>query len=199
MNLRKQLQSSTNEDEVQRTALLLALLNAVRPLTNINLEKFILSEVPKQSGYIIDTTNKVINKSVVNAIEQLEALDDLNVEDNLVGRLAGQLSSEENLNRIPTIKETEIANSSSSSMQIESEDFQKSLNDSDDILIKIIKQWITRLDTSVRPAHINAHGQKRDIKDLFNVGGEELMYPTDTSHGASLGNVINCRCLPINT
>ena len=199
INLRRQLQSSNTEEEIQRTALLLALLNAVRPLTEKNIAEFIAQEVPKQAGYIIETTENVLSKSLEKAIEQIEALDDLEVTDNAVGKVAGQLSREENLNRVGTIKETEVANSSGSSMQIESNDFQKAINDSDDLFLKIIKQWITRLDSSVRPAHIEAHGQARDSGELYNVGSEKLLYPTDTSHGASLGNTINCRCQSINT
>ena len=34
------------------------------------------------------------------------------------------------------------------------------------------------------------------FKDL---GGEYLMYPTDTSHGASVKNTINCRCESVLT
>jgi|WetSurMetagenome_2_1015567.scaffolds.fasta_scaffold41335_3 hypothetical protein len=45
-----------------------------------------------------------------------------------------------------------------------------------------------------RPAHLAADGQKVATDTMFNVGGEMLMFPGDSSHGASAGNVINCRC-----
>jgi len=45
-----------------------------------------------------------------------------------------------------------------------------------------------------RPAHLAAEGQKVPTDAMFNVGGEMLMHPGDSSHGASAGNVINCRC-----
>lgn len=45
-----------------------------------------------------------------------------------------------------------------------------------------------------RPAHIAADGQKVPTDAMFNVGGEMLFHPGDSMHGASAGNVINCRC-----
>lgn len=56
------------------------------------------------------------------------------------------------------------------------------------------KQWITMHDDRVRPWHVDAEGQVKKDKQPFIVNGEELMYPGDTELGASLNNVINCRC-----
>ncbi len=56
------------------------------------------------------------------------------------------------------------------------------------------KEWNTVGDERVRRAHANADFQQRDQDKPFNVGGEQLKYPGDTSLGASLGNIINCRC-----
>jgi hypothetical protein len=59
------------------------------------------------------------------------------------------------------------------------------------------KTWVTILDGKERPAHHDAHGQKRPLEQPFLVGGEFLMFPKDRSRGASAGNIINCRCLVI--
>lgn len=56
------------------------------------------------------------------------------------------------------------------------------------------KQWVTVSDSLVRQAHRDADFTKADINDPFTVGGQQLMYPGDTSLGATLDNVINCRC-----
>lgn len=56
------------------------------------------------------------------------------------------------------------------------------------------KVWVTVGDGNVRPAHVTANRQKVDIMDSFIVNGEKLEYPGDMLHGASIGNVINCRC-----
>lgn len=63
------------------------------------------------------------------------------------------------------------------------------------------KVWVSQGDSRVRNAdngsafdHLEADGQRRKLSQLFEVSGEYLMHPGDTSHGASLGNVIGCRC-----
>lgn len=56
------------------------------------------------------------------------------------------------------------------------------------------KVWTAILDDRVRDAHAIADGQKRDIGEPFEVNGELLRHPGDTSLGASASNVINCRC-----
>lgn len=56
------------------------------------------------------------------------------------------------------------------------------------------KAWVTQGDSRVRPAHRAADGQRVPSSQPFTVGGERLMYPGDTSLGASIGNVAGCRC-----
>jgi len=62
-------------------------------------------------------------------------------------------------------------------------------------------EWLTTLDGRERGAkptdnfnHRAANGQQRPIDTPFTVSGERLMYPGDESMGASLGNIIQCRC-----
>jgi uncharacterized protein with gpF-like domain len=50
-------------------------------------------------------------------------------------------------------------------------------------------------DEKVRPAHVEANGQIVPFKQPFDVDGQSLMYPGDMSLGASIDNVINCRCV----
>lgn len=54
------------------------------------------------------------------------------------------------------------------------------------------KIWRAIIDDRTRPAHREANGQKRDIDQPFDVGGEEMMQDHDPN--ASPENVINCRC-----
>lgn len=56
------------------------------------------------------------------------------------------------------------------------------------------KSWETIMDGKERDSHAAANGQVQDLSSPFVVGGELLMYPGDTSLGASAGNIINCRC-----
>lgn len=56
------------------------------------------------------------------------------------------------------------------------------------------KRWDTQGDDRVRPGHVFADSQVQDTGDPFEVAGELLRYPGDTELGASVGNIINCRC-----
>lgn len=57
------------------------------------------------------------------------------------------------------------------------------------------KEWGSAHDERVREDHLDADGQIVGINEPFNVGGEELMYPGDSSLGASAENTIQCRCI----
>jgi hypothetical protein len=66
--------------------------------------------------------------------------------------------------------------------------------------VKVTKTWYTQGDEKVRRPpksafnHVAADLQKVDVNMPFTVSDESLMYPGDESLGASLGNIINCRC-----
>ncbi len=74
----------------------------------------------------------------------------------------------------------------------------------DDALIAIValaqKMWKNVGDNRVRTGkfdHRQPDGQIRPVALPFEVSGELLMYPGDTSLGASTGNVAGCRCSAI--
>lgn len=62
------------------------------------------------------------------------------------------------------------------------------------------KIWLSTQDDRTRgmkPDDIFDHTDVKPVESLdalFIVSGEQLEYPGDSSHGASLGNFINCRC-----
>lgn len=60
---------------------------------------------------------------------------------------------------------------------------------------KTMKRWRTILDGRERDAHNEADGLLVSIGEPFEVGGELLMYPLDTSLGATADNIANCRCI----
>lgn len=57
------------------------------------------------------------------------------------------------------------------------------------------KEWVSTRDERVREDHLDADGQIVGINEPFSVGGEDLMYPGDSSLGASAENTIQCRCV----
>jgi uncharacterized protein with gpF-like domain len=58
--------------------------------------------------------------------------------------------------------------------------------------LTIRKEWVSAADERTREDHAAADGQIVGIDEMFDVGGESLMYPGDPS--GSGGNIINCRC-----
>ena len=58
----------------------------------------------------------------------------------------------------------------------------------------LFKEWVTVGDGRVRPAHIEGDSQVVLVNIPFNIGGQQLRWPGDTSLGATAANVINCRC-----
>ena len=56
------------------------------------------------------------------------------------------------------------------------------------------KTWNTMLDAFVRKDHRKMEGVTIPIDELFMVGDSFLLYPRDTSHGASLRQIAGCRC-----
>lgn len=62
------------------------------------------------------------------------------------------------------------------------------------VATKSIKRWRTVGDHRVRKAHFLANYQEQPLNKPFVVNREYLMHPGDMSLGASLDNVVNCRC-----
>lgn len=58
----------------------------------------------------------------------------------------------------------------------------------------LMKRWVSVLDERTRPEHVEADGQEVIANDPFLVGSDKLMTPGDSSLGAALSNIINCRC-----
>ena len=56
------------------------------------------------------------------------------------------------------------------------------------------KQWHTIMDGRERATHAVANGQTVPIDRPFIVGGYQMMFPRDTTHGAPVREIINCRC-----
>lgn len=59
--------------------------------------------------------------------------------------------------------------------------------------IPYTKTWVIS-GNNTRPGHLAMDGVTIEANELFNVDGEDMEYPTDASHGAGAGNIINCAC-----
>jgi HK97 family phage portal protein len=63
------------------------------------------------------------------------------------------------------------------------------------------KEWISTRDGRTRGSdpddkfnHLDMNGKQQRLSEAYLVSGEKMMFPGDTSMGASPGNVVNCRC-----
>lgn len=56
------------------------------------------------------------------------------------------------------------------------------------------KIWHTALDERVRLTHIGLEGVELPINEPFHVGSSLMMFATDSSLGASISEIANCRC-----
>lgn len=56
------------------------------------------------------------------------------------------------------------------------------------------KRWKTELDKKVRKTHEKMESRVIDISIPFVVGDSLMLFPKDTSYGASAEEIVNCRC-----
>ncbi len=59
--------------------------------------------------------------------------------------------------------------------------------------LSVDKEWVAILDTATRSSHRIADGQVVNVKEPFDVGGEDLQHPRDPN--GSAGNIMGCRCI----
>ena len=59
---------------------------------------------------------------------------------------------------------------------------------------KTRKRWLTMKDERVRFTHFELDGAEIDIEDVFYVGESIMRYPRDFEYGASLNEILGCRC-----
>ena len=132
---------------------------------------------------ISETTRQVIIKILQTVVEEGGAID------GAAQRLAEEIP-EVSRRRGQVISRTEIIPASNKAVDLGARQAG----------IPLDKEWISAQDNRTRRIprddfdHVDADGQVVDIDEPFVVTGEELMFPGDTSRGASAGNVIQCRC-----
>lgn len=59
---------------------------------------------------------------------------------------------------------------------------------------KTMKEWIAIIDNVTRESHRELNGKRIPIGQAFRVGDSWMMYPKDSSFGASANQICNCRC-----
>ena len=128
---------------------------------------------------VTDYTRELIRKDIEQGLEK--NLTKEQIARNITKVTEGTISKM----RALRISRTETTHANSKSTEILS----------NAIPFEQVKIWIPRIDGRERPEHGAMLNKKPIIKkEPFIVGGERLMYPGDSSLGASASNIVNCRC-----
>lgn len=158
------------------------------------LEPTIDSKVNTQVKLILNTLSKGAQKLLTDA-QQEKSLDfqDLDIKFidefrksllNLTVSRAGIIATTETQSMAELAKLTEAIALAESTLEVNGTPFANNT----------VKIWETVLDERTRSHHAVADGQRRLVDSPFEVNGEFLNQPGDASLGASLDNIINCRC-----
>lgn len=129
---------------------------------------------------VIDTTKKIIRGAIEQAIQ--DSLGPEGMARLIVLKAGGEASKK----RATVIARTETHNAAQYGQQAASQSTG----------LEFRKFWISSDDERVREDHTQAELYSRSViiknEEPFNVGGEALMYPGDSTGSAE--QVINCRC-----
>lgn len=168
---------------------------------DLSLLRFAESEPEERAPIISETTNGQLNDFTFAAIAEAA----LNGESPTNEQIAKEASSRF-ANRIPgrsaVIAISETLNATEGPRLIEANGLSDAsvsvkIEDAESVLLSraLFREWLTRLDERVRATHKAAHGQRvRGAAAPFMVGSSLLMYPGDTSLGASMREIAGCRC-----
>lgn len=161
-----------------------------------SLKQYIDTHSVAQTGLILDTTNELLNADLRGSIFTLAESGQEMTNENIAD-LTWKKNSARSAGRANTISITETQNMAETTKQTEADELAVAGVAIAGIAITrtvLKKRWNASLDERTRLTHAISDGQKRTITQPFIVNGQLLMYPADTSLGASAGNTVNCRC-----
>ena len=153
----------------------------------------------QSSRIITQTTQKDMRESLNTTLSDAAQAGEALTHKQIAARASLKFDAK-SLGRLTTISITETQNPAEHAKQSE----VNALDKHDAIIegvrlkdVKKAKQWISILDNVTRDAHVEADGQVVPFDQPYVVMGQNLMYPGDQSLGATIENIINCRCSSI--
>lgn len=167
------------------------------PILFLLMSQRIDQKVTKQVNFILSMTQKTYER----ASQKVRDKAKLDYENGLAklsnSELAKRIAQQfriENLHRAELIAYNEVGSIAEIAKNLEAERTAKAID-------KIpFKWWISDRDEKVRDRHVWTDGQKRQGQELFTVGtnpDQFMEYPKDDRYGATLDNIIKCRCKAI--
>jgi hypothetical protein len=148
----------------------------------------------RQARIITDTNQNQLAKAKRVARAHIEELQKIN-PDITFSKQVSNLYSVALLKRIPAIATYETQWSAEFSKAAEA----VYITSGKIIEVKArregnLKRWDAVGDDLMRDWHADADSELVELEEPFIVNDEELMFPGDTSLGATASNIINCRC-----
>ena len=170
----------------------IALVNDVNLYNELFLEQSINNIFSSLSGFfgkkdinVIDTVNLAIQDDVSQQdLEQLFALLPLKASRD------SQVYTQQNYERQNLIQGAKDEKNTE-------EDIAIAIATNQAIETTKRKRYVAIFDNRTRHNHMQANGQVKKVNQPYIVGGERMMYPADSSLGASPSNYIGCRCYQI--
>ncbi len=149
----------------------------------------------QQADFILRTTQSEYDAALAAAVGAALVAGTLQDRAGTARAVTSSLVARQTA-RADAIATTEVNAIAERSKQIEVRVIMDSGATVDDVPLQnnMVKIWNAVLDERTRINHALADGQIRELSDPFSVGGQFLMHPSDTSLGATVDNIINCRC-----
>lgn len=162
-------------------------------LTKLDESMFDLKQISKDiDGYFDETLGDIVRDINSTSKERIAKLVAKGIEDDKsVAEISNDIDELYLISMIPnrskTIATTETVRSSNAGS------YFTALNSP----IQLNKIWTSIIDSKTRTGdfnHVHPNGQKVPVAGFFTISGQKMRFAGDTSHGASVGNVVNCRC-----
>lgn len=154
-------------------------------------------QAPKQADIINNTTQFNMSDAITMAREQAAAEGKI-LSNRELAAAATALLKRKFRGRVSGIAMTETQSSAESTKFIEAEvlsDLTPRIVGGGLAVTLSTKSWTTVGDNKVRPIHKSVNGQMKKLNEPYIVNSQFLMHPGDSSLGASVDNVANCRCI----
>ena len=148
---------------------------------NVELDIFIANNIGTLVVGINETTRKRILDAIANGYDE-----GLSVQET--GSLLRKTIIAFGLSRAFTIARTEVHRTASFANEMVANNMN---------LSGTLKEWVSVNDERTRLNHVYANGQRVNLENDFEVGGDLLQYPADPS--GSPQETINCRCVVVYT
>lgn len=158
------------------------------------LGKFIKQSVNRATDQITVTNASAIEKAVTRSVANVVNAGNP-VTHETVGDELASVFMQSNEWRAEIIAQYETQNAAEGAKSVAADSINEVITNAEPSFVAVyLKEWVTVGDEKVRDWHADADGQTVNVDEPFIVMGEELMFPSDDSMGASPENTINCRC-----